>query len=133
MKHYHLEGLGFELRGVKACDQFLAPIFSARAEELLVVALLGESCGLLQLLMFAGDKEQVDFNSSELFRQAIRAGAAGVILAHNHPSGDHRPSRSDKVLTRSIALYCEALEIQLIDHLIFGGTDVFSFRNAGLL
>ncbi len=48
----------------------------------------------------------------------IRSGAVAVILAHNHPSGDNRPSQQDEVLTRELAAWLPPLECSLIDHLV---------------
>lgn len=133
MKHYHLEGLGFRLQGVSACDQLLAPIFAERDKELFVVALLDSKCGVLELLTFPGDEDSVEVSKGELFRQALHVGATGMIFAHNHPSGDNQPSRSDKLLTVALAAAGEALELCLVDHLIFGESEVFSFRQHGFL
>ena len=54
-------------------------------------------------------------------------------MAHNHPSGDPRPSRADIQATRRLAETADALDIRLHDHLIFAGTDCRSFRELGLL
>ena len=68
----------------------------------------------------------------EVFKPAIRAGAAGVILAHNHPSSNVEPSREDREVTRRIAEAGETLGIDVLDHLIIGD-GFFSFKERNLL
>lgn len=64
---------------------------------------------------------------------ALRFGAAGIVLAHNHPAAAPDPSPQDLHLTKAIAEAASALEIQLLDHLIFARDGVYSFRRAGTL
>ncbi|HZC19248.1 MAG TPA: DNA repair protein RadC [Rubrobacteraceae bacterium] len=56
----------------------------------------------------------------EVFKPAIRASAASVILAHNHPSGKVEPSREDREVTRRLAGAAEILGIEVLDHVIVG-------------
>ena len=69
----------------------------------------------------------------EVFKPAILANAAAVIVAHNHPSGDPHPSQEDKLLTRKLVLAGEALSIQVLDHLVLGHGRSYSFKDAGEL
>jgi len=70
----------------------------------------------------------------EVFRVAIALGASGVILAHNHPSGDTTPSLDDQAVTRQLVAAGELLQIPVYDHLILGGELRFtSMASAGLL
>lgn len=75
----------------------------------------------------------------EVFRPAIVAGAAAVIVAHNHPSGDVTPSHEDKDATRRLARAGALLGVPLLDHVIVtnGGDSAqarhFSFREGGIL
>ena len=64
---------------------------------------------------------------------ALRRGAFGVVLAHNHPNGAVTPSEQDKLLTRAIMLAAETVSLRIIDHLIVSAEESFSFRKAGLL
>lgn len=68
-----------------------------------------------------------------LLGDALRHDAAGIILAHNHPSGHCRPSGCDIATTRRLAEVARALDITLIDHLIFTTDAVYSMRAGGLL
>lgn len=69
----------------------------------------------------------------ETFREAITAGAAAILLAHNHPSGDPSPSAEDLELTRRLMEGGRLLGIPVLDHLIVGAREVLSLRQAGLL
>ena len=69
----------------------------------------------------------------ELFKTAIRCNAAGVIVAHNHPSGDVVPSREDIILTRRLVEAGRILGIDLIDHLIIGDGRWLSFKEKGYI
>jgi DNA repair protein RadC len=71
-------------------------------------------------------------DSRILFRSALLLGAASILLAHNHPSGDSTPSPEDRALTRQLVAAGRMLDLQVHDHLILG-RDVFSFAESGEL
>ncbi len=79
------------------------------------------------------------FHPREAFRPALARQAHAVILVHNHPSGDPRPSDADMHVTRRMRQAGELLQIEVLDHVILGaprnGTDknFFSFRDEGML
>ena len=65
---------------------------------------------------------------------ALKSGATGIILAHNHPSGNLQPSIQDKEITRKIVEACKLLDIVFLDHLILVPQEAyFSFADEGLL
>lgn len=65
---------------------------------------------------------------------ALKSAATGIILAHNHPSGNLQPSENDKSITRKIEQACSLLDIKLLDHLIICPEKSFlSFADEGLL
>lgn len=68
-----------------------------------------------------------------VIENALKRGAAALVFAHNHPSGDVQPSAQDKALTRTLVLAASAVQIEVLEHLIVSGSRVFSFRKAGLL
>jgi DNA repair protein RadC len=76
----------------------------------------------------------------EVYREAIKESAAAILCAHNHPSGDPTPSSADIKMTRQLRDAAQAVDIQLIDHIILGrpasdpsGLGHYSFRAAGLI
>ena len=69
----------------------------------------------------------------EVVRTALEHHAAAVIFAHNHPSGDTKPSHEDISITRQLVLACKVMGIQVHEHLIIGGDGHFSFADEGRL
>lgn len=69
---------------------------------------------------------------SEIFREAIARACAAVVVAHNHPSGDARPSPEDVEITRALVAAGELLDIPVLDHVIIAGNAWTSLRDQGL-
>lgn len=67
----------------------------------------------------------------EIILPALTDRAKGIILVHNHPSGESRPSHNDHIFTKYIKKICELLNIALVDHLILGKNEVYSYKEAG--
>jgi DNA repair protein RadC len=80
-----------------------------------------------------GGVDRLSINTRRLVARAFELGARGLILAHNHPSGDARASEEDITTTARISALMAELELALIDHLIVTRHQVFSFRAEGLL
>lgn len=72
-------------------------------------------------------------DSRLIFAVALKCNATGILLCHNHPSGNLKPSDNDITLTRSIKKCADFLDITLIDHLIITKNGFFSFSNEGKL
>jgi DNA repair protein RadC len=68
-----------------------------------------------------------------LFKKAFEVEATSIVLCHNHPSGNLKPSRHDEELTYKIKEAAKYLDIQIIDHLIVSEEGYFSFSDEGLL
>jgi DNA repair protein RadC len=68
-----------------------------------------------------------------IFRSAVEKLASGIILAHNHPSGNLKPSQADIALTRKIKEAGVMLDISVLDHIIIASNDYFSFSDQGML
>ena len=68
-----------------------------------------------------------------IFASALKANACGLIIAHNHPSGNMKPSQADIELTKKLREGGRFLEIQLLDHLIVTTEGYYSFADEGLL
>lgn len=64
---------------------------------------------------------------------ALKSNSSSIILAHNHPSGNLKPSDSDKTATKSLKDACKLLDISLLDHLIVTKQDYFSFSDEGII
>lgn len=64
---------------------------------------------------------------------ALKSSASGIILVHNHPSGNLEPSDVDKQITAKLKQACSYLDIALLDHLIISKQDYYSFTDTGIL
>lgn len=112
----------------------LGPVFADSGEERLAVLHLDSGQRLIALDEWpAGDRHGVDLPLREIFTAALKHDAFGLVIAHNHPSGDPRPSEADIEATRRLARAAAALDIRLHDHLIFAGGECLSFRELALL
>lgn len=80
-----------------------------------------------------GDPRTVSFDYRGLVCMALRVNAAGLILAHNHPSGSVSPSPKDITSTLDLQRLCKKIGIELIDHLIIASGNCFSFRAEKIL
>ena len=69
----------------------------------------------------------------EVFKPAILANAAAVIVGHNHPSGDPAPSHDDHQITRRLMYASRVLGIEMLDHIVIGAASFFSFSESGHL
>ena len=69
----------------------------------------------------------------ECLKAALLDNSAAVIFLHNHPSGDPAPSREDRDCTNRLVEASKILGIRVLDHIVFGASDYFSFADAGLL
>ncbi|WP_279349632.1 JAB domain-containing protein [Erythrobacter litoralis] len=83
--------------------------------------------------MSRGNRTGVTLHPRAIVQRALDLSATGIILAHNHCSGDCRPSAEDIVTTRKLQSLLEGIEIELIDHLVLGGGKIFSIREGELL
>lgn len=79
-------------------------------------------------------------SAREVLRPAILAGAASIVVSHNHPSGDPSPSSADLQVTRQLKDACQTMDIPLTDHIVIGDVAAdpsskgyYSFREAGLI
>ncbi|MEM9078527.1 MAG: DNA repair protein RadC [Bacteroidota bacterium] len=68
-----------------------------------------------------------------VMKQALELGAVAIILAHNHPSGNTKPSSSDKQMTKKLKIAAEALDLKVLDHLILTQHQYLSFADKGML
>jgi len=124
-----------KIDGLATAREFFAGCMadSDPARESLWVAHLDDHARCLHVSRHAGDETGAHFPIGRIIADAAIHGSAGLVLAHNHPSGDPRPSDSDCRCTRRLATAAEALDCAVLDHLVFAGTECTSFRKMGLL
>jgi len=122
------------LKSAEAAIAFLGPGLGRMRREMVCVAHLDSEHGLIELrLSYARDVGCINLPIRTIVADALALGSDGLIVAHNHPSGTARPSESDVMATRLLASIVRPLGLRLHDHLVFGGSECFSFRGMGLL
>lgn len=113
---------------------YLQSCFAVSGHEQLRVIYCDHRRGYLWDDLFShGATDSIVARVRPLFERAFALGAHGLLLAHNHPSGDCRPSRQDIESTRYLRDIGAALDVDLIDHLIFAGRRCFSMAGGGYL
>jgi len=84
-------------------------------------------------LVSLGDLDQSLVHPREVFRSAIFKGVYSLIICHNHPSGESSPSENDKKVTDRLVMGGDILGIEILDHIILGDKNIFSFKKEGIL
>jgi DNA repair protein RadC len=102
-------------------------------EEFRLLALDTQHRVVRELLITRGLLDSSLVHPREVFRAAIAEAAAGIVVVHNHPSGNPAPSADDRAVTRQLVEAGRLLDIPVYDHVIVGGERYFSFAEAGLL
>jgi len=83
--------------------------------------------------IYRGTLDRAVVEPREILKRALLTNAAGVILYHNHPSGDPSPSREDREFTRRLVAAAESVGLRLLDHIVVGREGCVSFRESGLM
>ncbi len=102
-------------------------------EEFRLLALDSQSRVLREVLVTRGLLNSSLVHPREVFRPAIAEAAAGIIVVHNHPSGDPTPSAEDQAVTRQLVAAGRLLDVPVYDHVVIAGDRFVSFATAGLL
>lgn len=107
----------------------------ARAEtEIAAFAFLAGDGRLLGMRHLRGNCiSAVDVPVRQIVADALAFDAAGVVMAHNHPSGDPSPSAADRTITRRLLAALDAVNIRLVDHLVLAEDRAVSFLALGWL
>ena len=110
-----------------------AAMGSLDVEEFRVLLLDNKLRLISEEVMQRGTINQVAVHPREVIKLAINKGAASIILAHNHPTGDVTPSKADIEVTKQIKAAAEMLDIKLWDHIVVSKNMVFGFKDHGLI
>ena len=84
-------------------------------------------------LISIGDLSSTVVNPREVFKPAIKKSAKSIILVHNHPSGNPKPSTEDFLITDRLVEAGDILDIEVLDHVVIGNSSYFSFKKEGNL
>ncbi len=83
--------------------------------------------------LFRGTLTQTSVYPREVVKHALKLNAAGVIFAHNHPSGHPEPSLQDQSLTRSLSEALALVDVKVLDHFVIASANFISFAERGLI
>lgn len=107
--------------------------FADADREVLVAVVLDTKNRVLAIHpVYYGSINSAVVRINEVFKAAIALGASGLIVAHNHPSGDPTPSPEDVAVTRQIVDAGKLLDIDVLDHLVLGDGRFVSLREMGM-
>ena len=122
------------LTSPQAVRDYLRLTLRARPYEVFVGIFLDSQNRLLAAEeMFRGTLAQTSVYPREVVKTALARNAAGVIFAHNHPSGVAEPSRADELLTQALKQALSLVDIRTLDHFVVAGGQLVSFAERGLL
>jgi DNA repair protein RadC len=128
----HAPSARLQIRGPQDAVAYLMPRYAARSVEQFGIVLLDTRHRVLRTVVLSiGTLDASIVHPREVFGAAAAAGAAAVVLFHNHPSGDPKPSVEDVELTRRLAAAGVLMGIDVIDHLILADVRYFSFKEEG--
>lgn len=125
---------GTYIRSNQDAKALLMPRFMGRREEVVYLLLLDAKGKCLSVeQIHQGSLNGAEVSLRKIAGLAIGMNAAGVILAHNHPNGVSTPSHEDVLTTLHMQEALSAMEIQLVDHLVFADREFTSLRQSGLM
>lgn len=127
----------FELGRRLALEGDIARLLQAEMEllaqeELWLLALDTKHQLLSSTMLHRGSLNSAPARIAEVFREAVRQNAAAIAVAHNHPSGDPTPSRDDITFTEAVVETGRLLDIEVLDHMVFGHGRYVSLRECRL-
>ena len=122
------------LIGPREAAAYLMPRFAARGIEQFGIVILDTKHRVVRTSVLAvGGMNTSAVQPREVFREAAIGGAAAIVVFHNHPSGDPTPSADDVELTRRLLAAGVLMGIDVVDHLILGDDEYWSFKESGRL
>jgi len=131
--HYQRPRLRTKLTAAADVYSHLTEYNELEREHFVAVTLDGASRVLNTRVISIGTLNQSLVHPREVFRPAIQDNAAGIIVAHNHPSGQLNPSTEDRRVTKRLKEVGKLIGIELVDHLILTSRSYYSFNEEGEL
>lgn len=110
------------------------PRFTGKRQEVVIAVFLnGQNQGLGEKEITEGTPTQATVYVRRILEEALHVSAAAVVLVHNHPSGNPEPSAGDDETTRDLLRACKLVGLVLLDHIIVGESDHYSYSDSGRL
>lgn len=114
--------------------KFVSPHLRDLGREVFKILLLtSRNTVILEKTIFEGGLTESFVSPREIVKEAINHAAASVVFVHNHPSGNPEPSEEDKRVTQQLKNACQMVGINVLDHIIIGSNNYFSFADSGLI
>ena len=114
--------------------EVFGPVVEREAQEVFYVVLLGTRKKIEGFVEVSrGTLTSSSIHPREVFKPAVVSNAHSVIFLHNHPSGDPNPSRADVLITKKLKDAGDILGIRVLDHIIVGEENYYSFADKGLI
>ncbi|PLV55787.1 DNA repair protein RadC [Thermotoga sp. SG1] len=129
--HRELERVPEKLDSAGKVYRYCQDMIYLEKEVVKVVCLDRRLNVLSESVITVGTSDRSLVHPRDVFRVAIRSNASGVIVVHNHPSGDPTPSKEDRAITKNLKRVGEILGIELVDHVIISKRGYYSFREEG--
>lgn len=101
--------------------------YGKKNEELMVLYVNSKCMLIRKMVLSIGSINSTYVDIKQIVNYAIKFNANGLFLIHNHPSGDMKPSKNDLSMTQQVESACKLFNINLLDHLIIGNNEYFSF------
>lgn len=118
---------------IRVRDFLTLSLGAEEREHFEVIFLTSQHAVIAKERLFSGTIDAASIYPREVVKRALELNAAGVIFAHNHPSGEVEPSRSDQLITTKLQDALGYVDIKVLDHLIVSGVKFCSFAERGLL
>jgi DNA repair protein RadC len=113
--------------------KLIAQIGHKEQEHLMAIYLNNQNQIIDERVISIGTKNRSIASPSDILRYAVRCNATSIVVAHNHPSGSVEPSGNDRDFTRALMDCCKMFEIVLLDHVVVGRDNYYSFREKDYL
>ena len=120
-------------RGIDVFNNFKDLFLNVKQEQFYCLYLNNKNIVIERKLLFMGTINRSVVHPREIFKNAYLCSASGIICLHNHPSGDINPSMEDKRLTKALVDIGKIQNIPILDHIIIGEDNYFSFMENDLL
>ena len=123
--------LGRVIQSSDATAKHLRPLYNEDrdVEQFIIVFLNAQNAIIKTKLMFRGSLTSSSVHIREIIKECLKQEAAAVILSHNHPSGNNRPSGNDISITKEIVRACKVMGITVHDHIIICREKFYSFAD----
>ena len=126
-----------EIKCINSCDDVFYwmknKFLDTKKEHFYAILLNTKNAIISKEIISTGDLNSSIVNPRECFTRAVRKSANSVIFVHNHPSGNPKPSQNDKLITERLVKAGEILNISVLDHIIIGNNEYFSFRKENII